>query len=156
LTSPRERRSQTEPATEKAAGFILFREGRSGEPEFLLLRHRNDGHWGFPKGRIELGETLIEAALRETREETGFTDLAILPDVRYRSSYRLHREGRGEVCKTVEYFLARVAGDPVELSSEHSRARWLPLHEALAVLQYEEARALLREAHRHLLRANPV
>jgi 8-oxo-dGTP diphosphatase len=44
------------------------------EREFVLVRRRNPpdaGLWGYPGGKIELGETIIEAALRELREETG-------------------------------------------------------------------------------------
>jgi 8-oxo-dGTP pyrophosphatase MutT (NUDIX family) len=39
---------------------------------FSLTR---DGFWGFPKGRIESNEELLAAAIREIREETGFTDI---------------------------------------------------------------------------------
>ncbi|MFA9461049.1 NUDIX hydrolase [Thiohalorhabdus sp. Cl-TMA] len=43
-------------------------------PRVLLVKRRNPpqaGHWGFPGGRLEWGETLLEAARRELREETG-------------------------------------------------------------------------------------
>ncbi|HYD97881.1 MAG TPA: NUDIX hydrolase [Alphaproteobacteria bacterium] len=48
---------------------VVWRGGR-----VLLVRRANPphaGHWGFPGGRLELGETLAAAALRELREETG-------------------------------------------------------------------------------------
>ncbi|SDN58366.1 NUDIX hydrolase [Alkalicoccus daliensis] len=37
----------------------------------ILLQKRNDGHWGLPGGLMELGESYLETALRETEEETG-------------------------------------------------------------------------------------
>jgi 8-oxo-dGTP diphosphatase len=44
------------------------------EDQFLLVqraRPPNQGRWGFPGGVQELGETVVEAALRELAEETG-------------------------------------------------------------------------------------
>ena len=49
----------------RAAGGIVSDE--SGE---MLLIRRN-GRWDLPKGKVEAGETLLEAALREVEEETG-------------------------------------------------------------------------------------
>jgi 8-oxo-dGTP pyrophosphatase MutT (NUDIX family) len=43
---------------------------RSGEPEFLLVRTRN-GHWTFPKGRVDQDATHADAAAREAYEEAG-------------------------------------------------------------------------------------
>ena len=43
---------------------------RSGEPEFLLVRTRN-GHWTFPKGRVDQDATNADAAAREAFEEAG-------------------------------------------------------------------------------------
>ncbi|MEP1610611.1 MAG: NUDIX hydrolase [Roseobacter sp.] len=44
------------------------------DDQFLLVKRRNEpdaGLWGFPGGHVELGETAMEAAARELREETG-------------------------------------------------------------------------------------
>jgi 8-oxo-dGTP pyrophosphatase MutT (NUDIX family) len=55
-----------------SAGVVVIRHDQ-GELRVLVLRaYRN---WDFPKGLVEAGESPIEAALRETAEETGLTDL---------------------------------------------------------------------------------
>ena len=55
---------------EKSCGGLIYRE-HEGETHILLLKHRCGGHWSFPKGHMEAGETEMETALREIREETG-------------------------------------------------------------------------------------
>jgi hypothetical protein len=56
----------------RAAGVVVVRDTADG-PRFLLLRaYRN---WDLPKGRLEAGETSLEGAIREVREETGLGDL---------------------------------------------------------------------------------
>jgi 8-oxo-dGTP diphosphatase len=55
-------------------GVIVWREN-----QVLLVRRKNppaEGQWGLPGGKQQLGETLIEAAVREVREETGI-DIAV-------------------------------------------------------------------------------
>lgn len=46
---------------------------RDSEGRVLLEKRSDSGMWGFPGGRIEPGESVTDAALREVREETGFT-----------------------------------------------------------------------------------
>ena len=55
---------------EKSCGGLIYRE-HNGETDILLLKHRCGGHWSFPKGHMEAGETEMETALLEIREETG-------------------------------------------------------------------------------------
>ncbi|AOX15808.1 NUDIX hydrolase [Kozakia baliensis] len=58
-----------------AAIAVVLHGGRA-----LLVRRANPpdlGMWGFPGGKIELGETLMECAVRELQEETGVTAQAV-------------------------------------------------------------------------------
>lgn len=54
---------------EKSCGAVVVRED-AGQKEILLIRH-NAGHWAFPKGHMEEGETEVQTASREIQEETG-------------------------------------------------------------------------------------
>lgn len=45
----------------------------AGASEILLMRRSDNGHWGLPGGYLEAGESVQQAALREVREETGWT-----------------------------------------------------------------------------------
>ena len=59
----------TETVPRPAAIAVVRRDGR-----FLLVRRVNPpdpGRWGFPGGKVEPGETVAEAAVRELAEETG-------------------------------------------------------------------------------------
>ncbi len=90
--------------------MIPFRR-REGVREFLLLHSvmvRNpDAAWEFPKGSIEAGESEVEAALRELREEANLSDLDILPDFRDQVHYHYRRNGR-EIEKTVTFFTGEI------------------------------------------------
>src|SRR5919197_3173118 len=52
----------------RAAGVVVVRDGRIA----VVHRPRYDD-WSLPKGKLDLGESFQEAALREVREETGLT-----------------------------------------------------------------------------------
>lgn len=56
-----------------SAGALVLRE-QDGEWRALILRAWS--HWDFPKGNVERGETLMQAAAREVQEETGLCDLS--------------------------------------------------------------------------------
>jgi 8-oxo-dGTP pyrophosphatase MutT (NUDIX family) len=137
---------------ERAAGVVLFRE-EDGRRLFLLLRHEQGGHWGFAKGRIERGEGELEAAMREIREETGIVDVDLVAGVSIESRYPVRRGGR-MLRKTVTYFAARVRGDAIQLSHEHTDGRWLVPTEALQILTHAESRRVLEAVEDALSRAN--
>ncbi|MBC7220330.1 NUDIX domain-containing protein [Candidatus Bipolaricaulota bacterium] len=129
---------------ERASGFILFRE-RDREREYLIIRHRGGGHWGFPKGHIEPGEDEQTAAQREVEEEVGITRLAPVPGFVERIAYRFPRGGE-VVHKEVTLFLAEVDEDGVPGKGEVEAIVWLPLSEALDRLTYPEQREALHRA----------
>lgn len=62
--------TRTQPNLPKLGALaVMIREGR-----VLLVKRRNEpdaGKWGFPGGHVEYGETALQAAARELREETG-------------------------------------------------------------------------------------
>jgi len=137
--------SDTEEGEERAAGFVLFCKNQ-GHRSFLLLRHRNGGHWAFPKGRLEPGEEEFAAAVREISEETGIDRLRLIPGFRETSRYCLQRNGH-PIHKTVAYYLAEASLPQITLSAEHTDYRWLCFADARALLTYEESRNILDTAN---------
>ena len=72
-------------AFEKSVGGVIFR--RNGENiMYLLLKYRS-GHWDFPKGHVEADESEEETLRREVVEETGLSDLLIVPEFRAKKRY---------------------------------------------------------------------
>jgi len=135
------KRSNDEQPNERSAGFVLYSVD-GGVRRYLLLRHRYGGHWGFPKGHIEGGESEMEAALRETREETGIDAVTVIPGFQEVSRYRFRR-GNRPVFKENIYFLARAEHTRPVLSREHTQAEWLPYSEARERLSFADMRGIL-------------
>ena len=123
---------------------------KSEKPVFLLLHQRRGLHWGFPKGRIEAGETEEEAALREAREEAGLTKIRLVPGFRASTTYMFIRDGN-TVSKEVVYFLGCVDERTLVLSAEHTEGCWLPYEAAFTQLTYADTRQILAEACEYLL-----
>ena len=98
-------------AQERSCGVIPFRRDDRGGIEFLLVHSamvRNpEAAWEFPKGSQNPGESDIETALRELREETTLTHVQVLPDFRDQVQYTYRREGR-EIEKTVIFFTGEI------------------------------------------------
>lgn len=127
--------------SEKSCGIILHNEKR----EYLIIQHLA-GHWDFPKGHVERGETEEETALREIREETGL-QATILPGFRESVNYLV----RGRIPKEVVYFLGRPNGDQVRLQAEEVQDfQFLPYEAARAKLTFESNRLLLDKAQAHI------
>ena len=140
---------------DKSAGVIVFHRDPDG-CRFLLLLSRLTKRplWEFPKGGVDEGETVAEAAMRELREETGLAadQIRLISDFEHREEYRFTSgtgEGRTLVRKEVTYFLAEAMSTDVQLSAhEASQFAWLPLAEALRKLKYKARREMLQQAAR--------
>lgn len=124
---------------EKSCGAIIWQE-RDAMPQVLVLRHKNGGHWAFPKGHVEGSETEEETALREIREETGL-------------KVKLHRGFREmvtfspepQVMKDVIYFAATPTGGSLKRQEEEVLdIRWARLSDALKLVTFENDRQVLR------------
>lgn len=104
--------------------------------------------WSLPKGHLEAGETLEEAAVREVEEETGITGVIIgtLGTI----DFWFVVEGR-RIHKTVHHYLMRAVGG--ELSDddvEVTEVAWVPLPQIQEQLAYSDERNLLDQASRLL------
>jgi len=132
---------------EKSSGIILF----TGDKERLyLLLHYAAGHWDFPKGHIESGESEVEAARREAKEETGLAEVELIDGFREKIEY-YYKRGSKTIHKEVIFFLGHTTTHPkAHLSHEHIGYEWLPYGEALEKLTYDTAKALLKKAERTL------
>ncbi len=135
---------------ERAAGIILFRE-RHGDRQYLLIKNRGGGHWGFPKGHIEPGEDEATAALREVREEVGIHHVELIPGFVERDRYTFLRRGR-PVNKELVLFLAYSPEDGAPSLPEIEAMEWVPFPQALERLTYPEQREVLRKAEDFLNR----
>ena len=130
---------------ETSCGTIVFRKG--GEEIAYLLLQYPAGHWDFPKGHVEAGETEEATALRELEEESGLTNVHIFPGFREEITYYYKKRGK-TVLKTVWFFLVETQEQNITISHEHTGFDWVPFEPALKKLTFENARQLLKKAHR--------
>ncbi len=146
---------------EKSAGAVVFRKIAGGKIEYLLLE-RPEKTWCFPKGLVEEGEKLEEAARREVQEETGLKDFSFIvgfkETVRYffkvKYDYQLERGlklGEG-VLKFVTHFLAKAKDNDVKISPEHTDFAWLNFETAQKKLKLKNDKEILKKANDFLLK----
>ncbi len=135
-----------EPArTERSAGGVVVR--RLDETWHALLIRDRYGNWGLPKGHLEDGESVREAAVREVEEET-----ALRPDAvgsRIATIDWRFRDPEGDLIhKYCTFFLMRSRrGRPrPEGGGAVRECRWTPLGEAIERLSHDNARAVVQRA----------
>jgi 8-oxo-dGTP diphosphatase len=128
----------------RAAGGLVWRDGPDGVEVVLVHRPAYDD-WSFPKGKLNHGESELDAALREVEEEIG-----VRGEVGSEIGSITYVDGRGRP-KTVRYWEMRVAdGDVLAAANEVDDARWVPLEKASVMLTYDHDRRLLDRFRRDM------
>ncbi|MCX7601656.1 MAG: NUDIX hydrolase [Meiothermus sp.] len=122
----------------KGAGGVLF----NPEGKVLLIRDRQ-GYWCFPKGHLDEGESLEQAALREVEEETG-----IKGRLRRALSVTRYHNNKG-IAREIHWFIMEGQG-PIRLEKGLNGAGFFELDEARRLLAFPEDVRLLEEASRHI------
>jgi len=129
---------------EVACGCIIFDENKN-----VLLIHQIAGdYWGFPKGHVEEGETELQTALREVKEEVGLDVEIIDPKYRYVLNYLIKEEN---VDKTTILYLARPKQENAKViiqEAEVAESKWITTEEALELLTFDDIKEVLRAAEK--------
>jgi len=115
-----------------SAGVVVVRRDNGGWRLLVLRAYRN---WDFPKGMLEPGEAPLEAAIRETAEESSISDLVF----RWGEGYCETAPYRGG--KVARYYLAETMQTSIVLPvspelgrPEHDEWRWVSVEEAECLL----------------------
>lgn len=135
----------------RAAGIVVFRDSPR---EYLLLLKKGKDAAEFPKGKVERGEKAQQAALREVREETGITQVEILPGYQREFTYRFRKEDLMIERKAI-YFLGRTDARDVRVGHEHKGFVWLAPKAAIVKLRFKNQKLLIRKAEEFLAKGGP-
>src|SRR3954454_20668890 len=115
----------TEPGPIVAAGAVVLRKG----PQVLLVHRPKYDDWSFPKGKLDRGEHVTAAAVREVAEETGL-HVRLGPPL----AGQRYPIGGGRT-KSVSYWAGRAVGDDdvsrYQANDEIDQVEWVDYDEAL-------------------------
>jgi len=128
-----------------AGGVIINGDGK------LLLVQQHNNSWSFPKGGVNEGESELDAALREIREETGLTKLEFVADLGSYERYSIGLDGVGESkewgSRKRTFFLFKtdeeVAADFNDPDGEVTATRWVSTDEARTLLTHPKDKEFL-------------
>ncbi len=129
-----------------SSGYLVFRLGRP--IQFLLMQHAN--RWDLPKGHLDPGETVAQAAVRELWEETGIkpNELWTDPNFLYRQQYTVNESKKAKL-KELTIYLGWLRTDREIQPTEHIGYCWIdwsPPH----LVQTQTIDPLLVEVSRYM------
>jgi|SRR3989338_5199497 len=143
---------------ERSAGIIFFCNTARGR-RYLVLRSSYHGKdrkinfWDFPKGLLDKGESGIDAAKRESREEAGITKFKLIDGFKETVRYFVRHDWDKTKKATLKFaamFLAQTKTARVKLSWEHDKFEWLPYPGARERITKPEMKKALEKAEKFL------
>ena len=138
---------------EKSCGAVVFRnERRDGflNRYVLMIKHSSQGHYSFPKGHVEVGETEIKTAEREVFEETS---VRIHINEKFRQP--VYYRPKVGVKKEVVYFLAFTRQTEIKpRPGEIAEVAWIPVEEAEGLLTHDNDKRVLALAIQYITERN--
>jgi 8-oxo-dGTP pyrophosphatase MutT (NUDIX family) len=134
---------------EKSCGAVVFRNERKDgnlKRYVLMIKHSAGGHYSFPKGHVEAGESEKMTAEREVKEET-----AVKIHINEKFRQPVYYRPRPNVKKEVVYFLAFTRQTEISpRPGEVEEVAWIPVEDAKALLAHDNDRRVLSLAIQHI------
>ena len=124
-----------------AAGCVMARRNKQGEAEYLIVHRPRYDDWSLPKGKLNRGESFLDGALRETKEETGFAGK------KPRSVGSVGYFTKAGNPKVVRWWLTEVKSGKFKSNKEVDKVKWLPFDKATKKLAYTNDRSVLDRAN---------
>ena len=129
---------------EKSCGAVVYK--LEDNQIYILIEKMKRGHYSIPKGHVEKGETEIETALREIKEETNL-EVSIDSNFREVVSYSPY----SGCIKDVVFFVAEAKSDIlINQEIEVSELKWLKPAEAIDILTFDSDKEIIKKALKYL------
>lgn len=130
----------------KSCGFVAYRQV-DNENYYLIIKSLN-GDVGFPKGHMESGESELQTAIRELKEETGI-EVKVIQGFRRQIEYELLKIP--DTIKQSVYFLGECTSDKIVCQEyEVAQASFVSYEEALNNLTFIETKSILKDAEKFI------
>jgi dihydroneopterin triphosphate diphosphatase len=141
------------PIKSFAVSVVVVRENETGHDVLLLRRTRSlAGEWCQIAGAIEPGETAWQAALRETKEETGLTLQRLYSaDI----CEQFYEADRGAISLLPVFVGFAGSTETVRLNAEHSEFQWVPFDQAVNMVPFAGQRNVLRHVQKEFVEQEP-
>jgi bis(5'-nucleosidyl)-tetraphosphatase len=131
-------------------GIIPCFKGEQGIEVLVVRQVDADEYWTFPKGTPESGESPIDTARREVREEVGIAFGDIDESTLFSVDYTFERDGKS-IEKTTTFYIGFVREKNVTLqANEIAEALWLPLSEVEGKLTRTQTKAMFKRVAQYL------
>ncbi|MGW5416669.1 NUDIX hydrolase [Actinomadura geliboluensis] len=110
--------------------------------EILMIRRTDNDNWALPGGAIDLGESVTQAAIRETKEETGIdVEITGLVGIYSDPKHLIHYTSNNEVRQEFSIVLrATLTGGELRLSAESAEVCWISRSRVNALHMHDSMR----------------
>jgi len=131
---------------EHSYGIVAIRQ--VGLADNFLVARTSHGIWTFPRGHAQPGESAVQVARREIREECGIREIQILDEARFSEQYTFNRDNQVVIKENI-YYLGLTNQLEIKPGDDAAACRWVTAGEAQDLLTFQTTRDILKQAINH-------